>query len=71
MSESDNVRRPESDNIVIKKQIISKKWNLKKKENLKNMNSQKEKKNTENKFFQNLKISELNQCQCQTISGSS
>ena len=25
MSESDNVRRPESDNIVIKKQIISKK----------------------------------------------
>ena len=44
MSEWDNVRKPESDNIVIKKQIISKKWDLKKKENLKNMNSQKEKK---------------------------
>ena len=51
MSESDNVRRPESDNIVIKKQIISKKWDLKKKENLKNMNSQKEKKNNETNFL--------------------
>ena len=35
------------------------------------MNSQKIKKNYENKFFQNLKNSEFNQCQCQTISGSS